>query len=190
MYSKHSVHSAKLLLYYCYYCTGPPVPSWCNVMYTNSSTPPCTRTLYNYTAYKKTNSKWYSLPFYSRDRGYKLMLRVDANGNGSGKGTHLSLSVYLLKGEYDDKLQWPFNANITVQLLNWSGDNSHEEDTIPHHKASLVHRTRVIEGDRASNALGSTKFISHSVLESVTSDVQLITDDKICFKIMKVNIID
>ena len=118
------------------------------------------------------------------------MLRVDANGDGSGKGTHLSLFVSLLKGEYDDQLQWPFNANITVQLLNWSGDNSHKEDTIPHHKVPLEARTRVTEGDRAPNAFGSTKFISHSVLESVTSGVQFITDNKICFMITEVKIID
>ena len=118
------------------------------------------------------------------------MLSVGANGNGSGIGTHLSLSVYLLKGEYDDQLQWPFNANITVQLLNWSGDNGHEEDTIPHHTAPLECRTRVTVGDRAPNAFGPIDFISHSVLESVTSDVQFITDNKICFKIIKISIID
>ena len=159
-------------------------------MYTNSSTPPCTRTLYNYTTYKKSNSHWYSLPFYSRDKGYKLELRVDANGDGSSKGTHLSLSVYLLKGEYDDQLQWPFNATITVQLLNWSGDNGHEEETIPHHTAPLEHRTRVTEGNRALGGRGYDQFISHSVLESVTSDVQFVTDNKICFKIIKIIIID
>ena len=116
-------------------------------MYTNSSTPPCTRTLTRYSEYKKTNSRWYSLPFYSRDiKGYKLKLRVDANGDGSGEGTHLSLCVFMLKGEYDDQLQWPLNANITVQVLNWSGDNSHEEKTIDHHTPPLEYRTRVTEG--------------------------------------------
>ena len=118
------------------------------------------------------------------------MLRVVVNGVGSGKGTHLSLYVYLLKGEYDDQLQWPFNANITVQLLNWSGNNSHKETTIPHHTAPLEYRTRVTEGDRVPCGWGYFQFISHSVLESVTSDVQFITDNKICFKIMEVNIID
>ena len=118
------------------------------------------------------------------------MLKVVANGDGSSKGTHISLYVYLLKGEYDDQLQWPFNANITVQLLNWSGDNSHEEDTIDHHEAPLEYRTRVTEGDSAPGGIGYDQFISHSVLESVTSDVQFITDNKICFMIMEVNIID
>ena len=120
------------------------------------------------------------------------MLKVYANGDGPGKGTHLSLGMFLLKGEYDDQLQWPFNANITVQLLNWSGDNGHKKDTIPYHKAPLEYRTRVTEGDTCSalGSFGSTKFISHSVLESVTSDVQFITDNKICFKIIEISIID
>ena len=120
---------------YChhYYSTGYLVPSWCDVMYTNSTAPPCTRTLTNYSEYKKKNSKWYSLPFYSSDKGYKLNLCVHANGCELVERTHLSLYVYLLKGEYDDQLQWPFNADITVQLLNWSGDNNHEEKTIPYH---------------------------------------------------------
>ena len=171
-----------MLLFY----TFPPVPIWCDVMYSNSSTPPCTRTLTRYSEYKKTSSRWYSLSFYSRDKGYKLQLSVDANGDGSGKGTHLSLYVYLLKGEYDDQLQWPFNANITVQLLNWSGDNSHEEKTIPHHTARLEYRNRVTEGETAPGGRGYGQFISHSVLESVTNDTRYINDDSVCFIIVNV----
>ena len=158
-------------------------------MYTNSSTPPCTRTLTRYSEYKRTNNHWCSLPFHSRDKSYKLHLRVDANGDGSGKGTHLSLCVFLLKGEYDDQLQWPFNANITVQLLNWSGDNSHEEETIPHHKAPLDYRTRVTGRERAPGGMGCPQFISHSVLESVSSNTRYINEDSLCFRIINVEII-
>ena len=81
-------------------------------------------------------------------------------------------------------------AVITVQLLNWSGDNGHEEVTIPHHTAPLEYRTRVTEEDTAPGAMGHPQFISHSVLESVTGDAQFITDNKICFKIIEVDIID
>ena len=176
-----------MLLFY----TFSPVPSWCDVMYTNSSTPPCTRTLTRYSEYKRTNSAWYSPPFYSRDKGYKLHLKVDANGNSSGKGTHLSLYVYLLKGEYDNQLQWPFNATITVQLLNWSEDNGHEKKSIPHHRAALEYRTRVTGRDRALSAWGYDQFISHSILESaaVSSDTRYINDDNVCFRIVNVEII-
>ena len=114
-----------------------------------------------------------------------------ANGDGLGKGTHLSLYVTLLKGEYDDQLQWPFNANITVQTLNWSGDNSHEGETIHHHKAQLEYRSRVTEGDAAPGYWGFGQFISHSLLETVISDkVNFLTDDNICFRIVNVEIID
>ena len=158
-------------------------------MYTNSSTPPCNRTLTRYSEYKKTNSEWDSIPFYSRDKGYKLQLRVYANGSGSGEGMHLALYLYLLKGEYDDQLQWPFNANITVRLLNWSGDNSHKEKTIDHHRSSLEYRTRVTEEDRAPGGIGYPQFISHSVLESVRSDIRYVNDDSVCFIIVNVEII-
>ena len=174
---------------YCHHCysTGPPVPSWCDVMYTNSSTPPCTRTLTRYSEYKKTNSKWHSLPFYSSAKGYKLQLNVYANGCGSGIGSHLSLYAFLLKGEYDDKLKWPFNANISVQLLNWSGDNSHKKKSIPHHTAQFEYRTRVT-GDRAPGGMGY-QFISHFVLESISSDTRYINEDSVCFRIVNVEII-
>ena len=92
----------------------------------------------------------------------------------------------MLKGEYDDQLQWPFNANITVQLLNWSGDNSHEEKTIPHHTARLEYRNRVTEGETAPGGRGYGQFISHSVLESVTNDTRYINDDSVCFIIVNV----
>ena len=169
--------------------TGPPVPSWYDVMETNSSTPPCTRTLSRYSEYKKTNSAWYSPPFYSSDNGYKLQLRVEANGYSSGKGTHLSLFVYLLKGEHDDHLKWPFNATITVKLLNWSGDNSHEERSIPHHTTPLEWRTRVTEGDRAPSGWGYFQFISHSVLDTASSAARYINDDNVCLEIANVKIV-
>ena len=136
------------------------MPNWCDEEDINSATPPCTRTLYGYTAYKKTNSAWLSLPFYSKREGHKLQLAVSANGFGSAEGTHISLGVHLLKGEYDDQLQWPFNAKITVQLLmNWSGGNSHKEKTIPHYMAPFEFRNRVKEGNRAHGGVGYDQFI-------------------------------
>ena len=62
------------------------------------------------------NDIWYSPPFYSHLGGYKMCLRVDANGEGDGRGTHVSVFVYLMRGEFDDDLKWPFSGKITVQL--------------------------------------------------------------------------
>ena len=46
----------------------------------------------------------------------KMCLLVDANGCGRGKGTHVSVFVCLMRGEFDDYLKWPFNGTVTVQL--------------------------------------------------------------------------
>ena len=130
-----------------------PVPSWGDITSTALTTPPCTRTLYGYTAYKNTNSFWSSEPFYSFENGYKLHLYVDAKGVRSGKGTHLHLFVFLMKGDYDDTLSWPFNATITVQLLNWLSDSHHVEETIDHWEVVFEFRQRVVDGIRAPGGL-------------------------------------
>ena len=64
---------------------------------------------------KCSNSEWYSPPFYTHYRGYKMCLGVDANGYDDGKGSHVSVFVYMMKGEYDDSLKWPFRGYITIQ---------------------------------------------------------------------------
>ena len=46
-----------------------------------------------------------------------MCLRVDANGNKDGAGTHVSVSVNLMRGEHDDKLTWPFRGDITIKLV-------------------------------------------------------------------------
>ena len=63
-------------------------------------------------------SSIYSLPFYSSRYGYKMCLRLYPYGDGSGKGTHLSLFLVIMRGEYDDILEWPFRHKVTFQLLN------------------------------------------------------------------------
>ena len=160
-------------------------------MYANSTTPPCIRTLDNFSLYKRTNATWWSQPFYTSVDGYKLQLRVYANGYGSGAGTHLSLFVYLMKGEHDDKLSFPFNANITVQLLNWVSDSHHREKTIPHHIAPVDSRVQVTEGVIASGGQGYGQFISHTqLLDCSDNSIKYINNDNCSFRIVCVDIVD
>ena len=44
-----------------------------------------------------------------------MCIRVDAND--SDAGTHVSVFVYLMRGEYDSRLVWPFRGDITIQLV-------------------------------------------------------------------------
>ena len=100
----------------------------------------------------------------SEPDGYKLKLVVHANGYSYGTGTHVGVSAYLMKGEYDESLTWPFNSEITIQLLNWREDKGHVEKTIDHYNAPLEHRTRVTQDDIAPGGCGMPDFISHSDL--------------------------
>ena len=57
---------------------------------------------------KAEGDNWYSPSFYTHPRGYRMCLRVYADGNDDGKGTHVSVFVRLMRGEHDNYLKWPF----------------------------------------------------------------------------------
>ena len=40
------------------------------------------------------------------------------DGDGIGKGTHLSLFLALMRGEYDAQLPWPFNQQFELVLVD------------------------------------------------------------------------
>ena len=79
-------------------------------------TPPVDMVMDSFRERKIENNVWYSPPFYSHLGGYKMCLMVDANGQGDGAGTHVSVYVHLMRGEFDDRLKWPFRGNVTIQL--------------------------------------------------------------------------
>ena len=72
--------------------------------------------------------QWYSPPCYSYVGGYRMCLEVHANGFGKGMGTHVSVYVQLMRGEFDHFLKWPFRGEVTVQLKKT--DSPHYEKII------------------------------------------------------------
>jgi TNF receptor-associated factor 4 len=80
--------------------------------------PPVYIMVTNFNHYKTNNLLFKSDPFYSHADGYKMTLIVRPNGIGDRKGTHVSLYLHLLPGEFDDQLRWPFSGKITVQAYN------------------------------------------------------------------------
>ena len=75
-------------------------------------------TMNDFQQHKKDGDDWYSPPVYTHHQGYKICLRVVANGLVSGKGTHITVLVHFMKGEFDDSLKWPFRGVISFRLLD------------------------------------------------------------------------
>jgi TNF receptor-associated factor 4 len=80
--------------------------------------PPFYVLLTNFDHYRVNNHLFKSDPFYSHVGGYKMTMIIRPNGSSAMQGTHVSLHVFLLPGEFDDQLRWPFNGRITVQAYN------------------------------------------------------------------------
>ena len=77
----------------------------------------------NFSDLQSSQEKWYSPSFHSE--GYKLCLSVYPNGIGIGKYSHLSVFVNVMQGGYDDRVSWPFEGEVAVQLQDRSGSKAH-----------------------------------------------------------------
>ena len=117
-----------------------------------------------------------------------MCLRVDANGNGTGAGTHVSVFVYLMRGEYDDRLVWPFRGTITIELINQISDWGHYEHAVWFDdSAADDYSHKVISSVRASTGLGTHELIRHTRVEAITPTIRYIKDK--CMKLRVVNVV-
>ena len=106
-------------------------------------------TMIDFQRHKRDNDHWYSPPVYTHHQGYMICLCVYASGNGTGEGTHVSVYVCLMRGEFDDSLKWPFRGAISYLLLNQVNGKDRKTHTLPYDdKTSNDCCTRVTEGER------------------------------------------
>ena len=115
-----------------------------------------------------------------------MCLYVDANGVGDGAGTHVSVFVYLMRGEYDDRLIWPFRGEITILLVNQISDREHVEYTLCIDDETDEGSHRVISSNRASTGWGSPNFIRHTKVEAITPTTRYIKDKCMKLRVTKV----
>ena len=113
-----------------------------------------------YKEFKQEHKKWYSPPFLTHRNGYKLCICIVANGTDSGLGTHASVSVHLMQGEFDDQLNWPLKASITIQIMNQFGEHHHHtKDITINFENRVTHRKK-------GGGFGAPSFLPHHDLES------------------------
>lgn len=121
----------------------------------------------------------FSQPFYTSQYGYKLRLKIYLNGRDRGKGTHLSLYLIIMRGEYDALLDWPFDQKITFYLLDQSEQRKHKmhqlspNRSLPNVKAVFNRPTM-----KENLGIGNPSFVSHEIIDQN----EYIKDDSIFIK--------
>ena len=131
---------------------------------------------------------WTSPSFYSHIGGYKMCLSVDAYGRGSGADTHVTVGVYLMRGEYDGNLVWPFRGDVTFHLVNRKADEGHVVWTARFNDSTSDNVAgRVTEGERAPHKWGQNHFISHSAL-GYGRNTEFLDKDALEFRVTSVKV--
>ena len=140
-------------------------------------------TMTSFQQHKRDGDTWYPPPVYTHHQGYKIGLRVDANGCGPGKETHVSVFVFFVRGEFDDSLKWPFRGVISYQLLDQVDGKDHKTYTNTYDdKTPKECCTRVTKGERGVG-WGQQEIIAHTELEP-----KYLRNDTLLFQIHKVEL--
>ena len=130
-------------------------------------------TLTNFEQHRASSSSVFSTPFFTGPEGYKLCLKVSANGDGNFKGSHVAVFAYIMRGEHDDHLSWPFHGRVNVELLNQLEDAYHYSRCIifrEENEKYLNHSRRVFDADRAHTGYGFRGFCSYLALVGYDAD--------------------
>ena len=124
-----------------------------------------------YSSKKEKKEYCLSDSFYMHLNGYKMCFKIYVNGTSPGEGTHLSVSSLLLKGPFDNSLQWPFLGTVSFHMLN-QVDNYH------HYGIDVVYEDK----DNAQPGVSKDieKFISHS---SLSEKKWYLKNDSIYFRV-------
>ena len=137
---------------------------------------------------KMNKTKWHSDPFYTHDKGYRMCLRILINGVGNGEGTHVSVFLYLMKGQYDGNLKWPLVGSFEIELLNQKKDGGHHTTKPIKFSEGAPSARRVSSkqpDEMANEGLGRNEFISHEKIKKESDDCQYLKNDCIFFRIPK-----
>lgn len=111
-----------------------------------------------------------SPPFYTSQYGYKLQASMFLNGNGPGEGSHISVYIKVLPGDYDALLKWPFSHSITFTLFEQgaqsaSANNGSQggiaESFVPDPSWSNFQRP---SHEPDSLGFGFPRFVAHEIL--------------------------
>jgi len=153
----------------------------------------------NFEKHRRNGTSWFSAPFFTHTRGYKLCLCVIAAGHKDTQKGHVSVFIAVMKGPHDSQLPWPMEGVVHVRLLNQL-NSEHDLNhcmtiTLPDSPLFPFNSTlRVTEEDEkfsmktpmgvmSSAGIGAHKFFSLEKLTKTSSSCQYLKDDCIFFEV-------
>ena len=129
---------------------------------------------------KKDNGvQWFSPPYFTHVNGYKMCFEVDFSSYNSK--TSLRIDSYIMRGPYDDFLQWPFKGKVIIRLLNQYG-NHHHYDYVFDYK-DTGKGERVTSRERGKHLQTTTLPYTRLGYNS-SSNCQYLKDDCLQFKVI------
>ena len=159
------------------------VKELCRLRVNNESISPCAFKMSQFHRLKRGNASWFSPGFYTHLFGYKMQLKVDANGAGNGTGTHVSVYLCLMEGDYDSTLTWPLKYKCFITLLNQLNDQRHYTQKVIYLKdIADDFNSRVRTNSGGHCAWGDHQFIPHDQLGlQEDKQCQYLKDDRLNF---------
>ena len=125
---------------------------------------------------------WFGPSFFTHYKGYKICPKLYPAGHvhGKPKWTHQFISFFFatVKGPYDDELEWPLRAEVTVQALNLRGTR-HWERTM------TISFNKNVRGYPCGQS-GWTNFITHAEVESKKTNLRYLDENQLHFRVVSV----
>ncbi|WP_163370803.1 hypothetical protein [Endozoicomonas acroporae] len=84
----------------------------------------------------------FSPVFFTDVFGYKLCAKLYLNGDGFGKDSHISLFLVVMKGDYDETLDWPFRHKVNFTIRGPSRDEDVHDSFRPDPDSSSFQRPK------------------------------------------------
>ena len=142
--------------------------------------------LTGYQEKRKEGVDWFSPPYYTHSHGYKMCVNVEL----APSFTVLDVFSYLLRGEYDAGLKWPFKGTVVVQLLiNQLSDDNHYDYVFDYSQARDSKSQRVTSGERSNWKAPSGPHLLLTALEYNSSKkCQYLKNDCLKFRIFVKNV--
>ena len=120
-----------------------------------------------------------------------MSLEVHPNGKGDAMGSHLSAFVFLIAGENDHKLMWPFRGEVTFAILNQLANSSHFTATVRFEEEEISASNQIPAYGRRSHGWGLLKLIEHGQLEyNSTTNCRYVKDDCLYIRVSAVKVYD